>query len=209
MKYHLILWGALFFIFNTRPLYADTLFFGDSLTASYGDFGRKLINDNVKVEYVSGSGLLNDSKKNWLHFVNNTDLSEYDNVIISLGTNDFVKYSQNDYNEYYIRLFNLISEIQNQNPLVTIIWLSPPHLKNAEHEKYLISTREIIKNGADIMQFHYIDINRPHILGTDWQSVVDGQKVRTDDGIHITQAGSQRVISELVKSMNQYENNND
>ncbi|WP_311752529.1 SGNH/GDSL hydrolase family protein [Proteus columbae] len=209
MKYHLILWGALFFIFNTRPLYADTLFFGDSLTASYGDFGRKLINDNVKVEYVSGSGLLNDSKKNWLHFVNNTDLSEYDNVIISLGTNDFVKYSQNDYNEYYIRLFNLISEIQNQNPLVTIIWLSPPHLKNVEHEKYLISTREIIKNGADIMQFHYIDINRPHILGTDWQSVVDGQKVRTDDGIHITQAGSRRVISELVKSMNQYENNND
>lgn len=161
--------------------------------------------DEINVEYISGSGLINDNKKDWVGFVNNSDLREYDNIIISLGTNDFVKYNQRDGQVYYARLFQLIFDIQKQNPLATIIWVSPPHLKNPEHEKYLINTRDIIKVSAGLMNVKYVDINQPHILGDHWQPVIDGQKIRTDDGIHITQAGGLRVIRELTKTMNKYD----
>ena len=150
---------------------------------------------------MSGSGLMNGNKKDWLSFVNNTDLREYDDIIISLGTNDFVLNNVRSREEYYVRLFKFIAEIQKQNPLATIIWLSPPHLKNPEHERYLINTRHIIQRSADLMRVKYLDINQPHILGIDWQSMIDGQKIRTDDGIHITHNGSQRVINELAKSV--------
>ncbi|EGT3611547.1 SGNH/GDSL hydrolase family protein [Morganella morganii] len=203
MKNRLIMVIFLFCIFLSAPLVAKTLLFGDSLTAIYGSSFRELIDDKLKVEYMSGSGLINEGKKDWLNFVNNADLREYDHIIISLGTNDFVGYIPKTQEEYYIRLFKLISLIQKRNPLATVIWLSPPHLKNPEHERYLINTRNIIKKSADLMNVKYVDINQPDILGTRWQPVIDGQKVRTDDGIHITHAGSRRVISELAKIVKQ------
>lgn len=184
---------------------ARTLFFGDSLTAIYANSGHEFIRENITVEYVSGSGLLNENKMNWPEFVNKIDLRKYNNIIISLGTNDFVKYTPRDSQTYYARLFKLIFDIQKQNPLATIIWVSPPHLKNPEHEKYLINTRGIIKVSAGLMNVKYVDINQPHILGDHWQPVIDGQKIRTDDGIHITRAGGLRVIRELTKNMNKYD----
>lgn len=196
----LICWVIYFLLYNS--VNAKTLLLGDSLTAIYCHSYREFMDDNIQVEYVSGSGLMNNGKKDWLNFVNNTDLREYDYIIISLGTNDFVKYQADDVREYYIRVFKLIFEIQKQNPLATIIWLSPPHLKNPEHERYLINTRHIIQHSADLMAVKYVDINQPHILGGIWQSMMDGQKIRTDDGIHITPAGSRRVMRELVKNVN-------
>ena len=191
------------FIFSVS-VGAKTLFFGDSLTAAYSNSGRELMGDKINAEYISGSGLINDNKKDWVGFVNNSDLREYDNIIISLGTNDFVKYNPEAREKYYARIFKLISEIQKQNPLVNIIWLSPPHLKNPEHEKYLINTRDIIKVSAALMNVKYMDVNQPGLLGTKWQPVMDGQKIRTDDGIHITRDGSYRVVRELTNNINKY-----
>lgn len=196
---------SLFFILIfCNHIHAKTLFFGDSLTATYGYSGRELIGDKINIEYVSGSGLINDGKKNWIAFVNQSDLKKYDNIIISLGTNDFVKYDKVARENYYARIFKLISEIQKQNPLASVIWLSPPHLKNPEHEKYLINTRDIIKVSTALMNVKYMDVNQPGILGAEWQAVMDGQKIRTDDGIHITRAGSQRVVRELTNNINKY-----
>ncbi|EEZ4403543.1 SGNH/GDSL hydrolase family protein, partial [Escherichia coli] len=116
------------------PLTAKTLFLGDSLTAVYEKSAKYVLDEKIKTEYVSGSGLINKSKKDWIAFVNNFDLREFDNVIISLGTNDFVEYSSDERQKYYRLVIKLIAEIQNENPLATIIWISPPHLKNPEHE---------------------------------------------------------------------------
>ncbi|MEX5861475.1 SGNH/GDSL hydrolase family protein [Providencia hangzhouensis] len=202
MKYYLILSAALFFIFQCEPLIAKTLLFGDSLTAIYGNSYRNLVDNNSRIEYVSGSGLIINSKKDWLAFVNNADLREYDTIIISLGTNDFVKYNSAAGEAYYRCIFILISEIQKQNSLAMIIWLAPPHLKNRRHEKYLVNTRHIIKHSANLLGVKYIDVNQSDILGIEWQSVIQGQQVRTDDGIHITALGGDRIIERLVKSLN-------
>ena len=192
---------SLFFILNA-PVYAKTLFLGDSLTAVYEKSAKGVVDDKIKAKYVSGSGLINKSKKDWIAFVNNFDLREFDNIIISLGTNDFVQYDQNNSLEYYSRVFEVIAEIQTQNPLATIIWISPPHLKNPEHERYLIHTRHIIKHSAMLLNIHYLDINQPHILGAQWQSVIHNDTVRTVDGIHITRKGGERVMNEIVKILN-------
>ncbi|MFK5114209.1 SGNH/GDSL hydrolase family protein, partial [Klebsiella pneumoniae subsp. pneumoniae] len=123
------------------PLMAKTLFLGDSLTAVYEMSAKYVLDEKIKTEYVSGSGLINKSKKDWIAFVNNFDLREFDNVIISLGTNDFVQYGSDEWLKYYSLVFQFIAEIQSENPLATIVWISPPHLKNPEHERYLIHTR--------------------------------------------------------------------
>lgn len=196
---------SLFFILIfCNQIHAKTLFFGDSLTAAYGNSGRELMGGEINIEYISGSGLINDNKKDWIAFVNKSDLRKYDDIIISLGVNDFVKYNSEAREKYYARIFKLISEIQKQNPLASVIWLSPLHLKNPEHEKYLINTRGIIKVSTALMNVKYIDVNQPDLLGTEWQPVMDGQKIRTDDGIHITRVGSYRVVRELIKNMNNY-----
>ncbi|CAH5436539.1 TPA: DUF459 domain-containing protein [Escherichia coli] len=163
---------------------------------------KYVLDEKIKTEYVSGSGLINKSKKDWIAFVNNFDLREFDNVIISLGTNDFVQYGSDEWLKYYSLVFQFIAEIQSENPLATIVWISPPHLKNPEHERYLIHTRHIIKHSAMLLNIHYLDINQPHILGTQWQSVIHNETVRTDDGIHITRKGGVRVIREVVKILN-------
>ena len=51
-----------------------------------------------------------------------------------------------------------------------------------------------------LLNIHYLDINQPHILGTQWQSVIHNETVRTDDGIHITRKLGVRVIREVVKN---------
>lgn len=198
-KYLIVLF--LNFIFSF-PLMAKTLFLGDSLTAVYEKEAKGVIDDKIKAEYVSGSGLINKNKKDWIAFVNGYDLREFDNVIISLGTNDFVPYNQNNSLEYYSRIFEVIAEIQTQNPLATIIWISPPHLKNPAHERYLMHTRDIIKRSTMLLKIHYLDVNQPHILGTQWQSAIHNDIVRTDDGIHITRKGGERVVNEIVKILN-------
>ncbi|EMU9119529.1 TPA: GDSL-type esterase/lipase family protein [Proteus mirabilis] len=190
-----------FFIFSA-PIYAKTLFLGDSLTAVYEKSAKCVLDEKIKTEYISGSGLINKNKKDWIDFVNNFDLREFDNVIISLGTNDFVQYGSDEWQKYYSLVFQFIAEIQNKNPLATIIWISPPHLKNPEHERYLIHTRHIIKHSAILLNIHYLDINQPHILGTQWQPVIHHETVRTDDGIHITRKGGERVMNEIVKILN-------
>ncbi|WP_312685827.1 SGNH/GDSL hydrolase family protein [Escherichia coli] len=192
----------LFFCILGTPVYAKTLFLGDSLTAVYEKSAKYVLGEKIKTEYVSGSGLINKNKKDWVAFVNNYDLREFDNVIISLGTNDFVQYDQNNSLEYYSRVFEVIAAIQTQNPLATIIWISPPHLKNPVHERYLMHTRNIIKRSAMLLNIHYLDVNQPHILGTQWQPVINNDTVRTDDGIHITRKGSERVMNEIVKILN-------
>ncbi|EOX7623889.1 SGNH/GDSL hydrolase family protein [Proteus mirabilis] len=197
--YFIILFVNFTFCF---PLTAKTLFLGDSLTAVYEKSAKYVLDEKIKTEYVSGSGLINKSKKDWIAFVNNFDLREFDNIIISLGTNDFVQYDQNNSLEYYSRVFEVIAEIQTQNLLATIIWISPPHLKNPEHERYLIHTRHIIKHSAMLLNIHYLDINQPHILGAQWQSVIHNDTVRTGDGIHITRKGGERVMNEIVKILN-------
>ncbi|MFF0901093.1 SGNH/GDSL hydrolase family protein [Proteus mirabilis] len=200
MKYYFV---ALFvnFVF-CFPLVAKTLFLGDSLTAVYEKSAKGLVDDKIKAEYVSGSGLINKNKKDWIDFVNNYDFREFDNVIISLGTNDFVPHNQNNSLEYYGRIFEMISEIQTQNPLATIIWISPPHLKNPAHERYLMHTRNIIKHSTMLLNINYLDVNQPHILGMQWQSVINDETIRTNDGIHITRKGGERVMNEIVKILN-------
>lgn len=86
----------------------------------------------------------------------------------------------------------------------SIIWLSPPHLKNPKHEKYLINTRGVIKVSTALINVKYIDVNQLGLLGTKWQPVMDGQKIRTDDGIHVSRNGSYRVIRELTNNINKY-----
>ncbi|MEX5486942.1 hypothetical protein IC611_20975 [Proteus mirabilis] len=42
---------------------AKTLFLGDSLTAVYEMSAKYVLDEKIKTEYVSGSGLINKSKK--------------------------------------------------------------------------------------------------------------------------------------------------
>ncbi|MDE9492888.1 SGNH/GDSL hydrolase family protein [Xenorhabdus bovienii] len=183
-----------FFLFSADG-FCKTLLLGDSLTYVYGEAYKSSINKDADVFYQVGSGLLNRNKYDWFSAVESINFDEYDLVIISIGTNDFNR----DVNsvDYSRSIFELIGRIKNKNSDTKIIWISPPFLKNEEHEILLSNTRHLVKNTLCQLGIMYSDITRDAVLGEKYTSVLNGKKIRANDGIHITKYSASLVVEHL------------
>ncbi|AOM42864.1 hypothetical protein A9255_10660 [Xenorhabdus hominickii] len=184
-----------FFLLFSADVFCKTLLLGDSLTYVYGEAYKSFINKDADVFYQVGSGLLNRNKYDWFSAVESINFDEYDLVIISIGTNDFNR----DVNsvDYSRSIFELIGRIRNKNLDTKIIWISPPFLKNEEHEILLRNTRHIVKGTLYQLGVMYSDITRDAVLGEKYSDVLNGKKIRTNDGIHITKYGASLVVEHL------------
>ncbi|MEX9225567.1 GDSL-type esterase/lipase family protein [Providencia rettgeri] len=167
------------------------LFIGDSLTYELAMSYKK--NAPVDAKFLESTGLQSKQILNWQDYTQNIDFSLYDTVYIVLGTNDLI--SKADIPEYQQKANRFIQTIKKQNE--QIVWLLPPTLSNTEKNNLLSNTRTAIRQAAHKNKIKTMDTRVS--LGYQYSEFINGVKVRTSDGIHITKNGADLIISELVK----------
>ncbi|ENN8378703.1 hypothetical protein ACAX46_004169 [Providencia rettgeri] len=167
------------------------LFIGDSLTYELAMSYKKIA--PVDAKFLESTGLQSKQILNWQDYTQNIDFSLYDKVYIVLGTNDLI--SKADISEYQQKANRFIQTIKKQNE--QIVWLLPPTLSNTEKNNLLSNTRTAIRQAAHKNKIKTMDTRVS--LGEQYSEFINGVKVRTFDGIHITKNGADLIISELVK----------
>lgn len=159
---------------------ATTLIVGDSLAYIYGEACKA---SPKTVDYWVGAGLNQPRQYKWFSSYLN---KKYDNYIISLGTNDMM------YPERIEKYQKLVHDIVPKEG--NVWWILPPQLKSPQKSKLLDNTRKAILLGLEGTNTKIIDAKE--ILGGYSQSI-NGVKVRTSDGIHITLPGAEMVVKDI------------
>lgn len=166
------------------------LFIGDSLTYELAMSYKKIA--PVDAKFLESTGLQSKQILNWQDHIQNIDFSLYDTVYIVLGTNDLILIA--DIPQYQQKVSSFIQTIKKQNE--RIVWLLPPTLKHTQKNNLLSNTREAISRAANENQIQTMDIRVS--LGYQYSEFINGVKVRTPDGIHITKNGANNVIKDLI-----------
>ncbi|HHR6458116.1 TPA: hypothetical protein ACS772_003619 [Providencia alcalifaciens] len=166
------------------------LFIGDSLTYELAMSYKKIA--PVDAKFLESTGLQSKQILNWQDYTQNIDFSLYDTVYIVLGTNDLI--SKADISEYQQKANIFIQSIKKQNG--RIVWLLPPTLKAPQKNKALENTRKAIIHATNKNNVKFLDMRDS--LGYEYRQIVNGVKVRTADGIHITKNGADNVIKDLI-----------
>lgn len=183
-----------FFIFLlfTIPLLGNSkpLFIGDSLTYELAMSYKKIA--PVDAKFLESTGLQSKNILNWQDYTQHIDFSRYDTIYIVLGTNDLI--SKADIPEYQQKANTFIQSIKKQNG--RIIWLLPPTLKSPHKNQLLSNTRTAINQAARKNKIKTMDTRVS--LGYQYSEFINGVKVRTSDGIHITKNGADNVIKDLI-----------
>lgn len=167
------------------------LFIGDSLTYELAMSYKKIA--PVDSKFLESTGLQSKQILNWQDYTQNIDFSLYDTVYIVLGTNDLI--SKADISEYQQKANRFIQTIKKQNE--QIVWLLPPTLSNTEKNNLLSNTRTAIRQAAHKNKIKTMDTRVS--LGYQYSEFINGVKVRTSDGIHITKNGADLIINYLRK----------
>lgn len=166
------------------------LFIGDSLTYELAMSYKKIA--PVDAKFLESTGLQSKQILSWQDYTQNIDFSLYDTVYIVLGTNDLI--SKADIPEYQQKASVFIQTIKKQNR--QIVWLLPPTLKAPQKNRALENTRKAIIHATNKNNVKFLDMRDS--LGYEYRQIVNGVKVRTADGIHITKNGADNVIKDLI-----------
>lgn len=169
---------------------AKTLFVGDSLTQGIGD-NYKIKHIDTDLNYVIGSGIEN-KKIDWIKRINDIDINEYDNIIISIGTNDWGLYNEKDYSQ---KIENFIKIINKKKNNIKIIWILPPTIKNRKINNGVLKVKRVITNKLSEHNIIFIDPN--NIWGEKYRESIQNKKIRTNDGIHYTNYGAELIANEI------------
>lgn len=169
---------------------SKTLFFGDSLTGTVGVAYKQNFDRDTDVVYVVGSGLEN-KKVDWIKKIKHEDLNKYNKVIISIGTND---YFISNTEKYEKKISNLISEIKKSN-IKEVIWVLPPPVKNIKINNGINKVRNVIIDSSGINGYKVIDPR--YIIGNNYVLYLNGQQIRTKDGIHYTMKGAELIARKI------------
>lgn len=174
------------FLVNSKPV-----FIGDSLTyqlaKSYQEYAP------VDAHFLEGTGLQSKRLLDWQLHIKRINFDSYDAVYIVLGTNDLISYSQIE--KYQSKSRRFINEIKKGNK--NIFWLLPPTLGNSKNNTLLNNTRIAIKHAAEKEGVTVIDMRL--YLGDEYTEKNNGISIRTKDGIHITPAGADLIVKNLIK----------
>ncbi|WP_446471525.1 DUF459 domain-containing protein [Xenorhabdus stockiae] len=173
-----------FLIINSA--YSKPIFLGDSITYQVAISYKK--DRPVDAKYLVGSGLKNQLDFNWVDYAKTLKIRHYDCVYLVLGTNDFI--SKHEIFDYRNKAIHLIRELKKQNNY--IIWVLPPTLREVKKNLMLGNTREAIQLAASAEQIATIDMR--DALGQQYIGSLNGQAIRTNDGIHITEYGADLFV---------------
>lgn len=174
------------FLVNSKPI-----FIGDSLTHQLAVSYQKYA--PIDAQFLEGTGLQSKKRLDWQQYIHDINFQHYDAVYIVLGTNDLIAYSQRE--EYQSKSRRFINEIKKENK--HIFWLLPPTLENSKSNALLNNTRVAIKQAAQKEGITIIDMSV--YLGNEYTEKNNGIRIRTHDGIHLTPAGADLIVKNLIK----------
>lgn len=185
--------NLLLFVLLVIPFFTNSkpVFIGDSLTHQLAVSYQKYA--PVDAQFLEGTGLQSKRLLDWQLHIKRINFDSYDAVYIVLGTNDLISYSQIE--EYQSKSRRFINEIKKGNK--NIFWLLPPTLGNSKSNTLLNNTRIAIKHAAEKEGVTIIDMRL--YLGDEYTDKNNGINIRTHDGIHITPAGADLIVKNLIK----------
>lgn len=186
-------------------VHAKTVLIGDSLMGTIGPSYVKKEGSDNKYYFKVSSGLINKKTYNWSEKVQTIPFDRYDEVIINIGTNDFLPISgasvgSKKWQEKYTLLQNeLIKNIKEKNPNINIVWLSPPPLKDGFKNKEVSKVRDVINLNSYLLDYEYVDVR--DVLGTEFLLHKNGKQIRAKDGIHYTTAAGDLIVKKIKEEI--------
>lgn len=171
---------------------AKVLVIGDSLAYPIAESFKKVMPTDGY--FLESTGLNEQLSLNWNDYINGLDLSDYSNVIISLGANDGIREKEID--NYQQKAVNVIKSIQGLNESASITWVLPPALKDSKKENAVSHVREALNLACNASGITCFD--PAVVIGSEFVMNVNGVPVRANDGIHYTLQGADLIVNELV-----------
>uniref|UniRef100_UPI0036DF5B15 DUF459 domain-containing protein n=1 Tax=Photorhabdus sp. RM322S TaxID=3342825 RepID=UPI0036DF5B15 len=197
-----VIFMMIFSMLLSPPLWAKTLFLGDSLTPIISQAYQRLSDQSVEAEYQVGSGLHSQRRFDWFEHIAKLDLTPYSEIVIVMGTNDLIE--PKDIAPYARKVWQFIHAIRKNNSQARIIWVSPIPLQNSIKNEKLANTSFALHHALNYMGIPYVDLQRPDRLGRQFSFThkTQAHRLRTEDGIHLTSAGGIYVAQILAIKMN-------
>ena len=159
------------------------------------------------------TGLLYKKSHNWAQVIKDT-LTQNQGIkllVMLIGANDpwgrsingkFYELNSSEWREFYARRVDEIYKIAKASN-VKVLWLSLPCMQKTDYAKKIELLNEIYKSASE--QNGQIFINTSQYLCQNDNFLthlnINGKrsKIRQDDGIHISKAGSQILADEILK----------
>ena len=159
------------------------------------------------------TGLLYKKSHNWAQVIKDTLTQNKDIklLVMLIGANDpwgrsingkFYELNSSEWREFYARRVDEIYKIAKASD-VKVLWLSLPCMQKTDYAKKIELLNEIYKSVSE--QNGQIFINTSEYLCQNDNFLthlnINGKrsKIRQDDGIHISKAGSQILADEILK----------
>ena len=159
------------------------------------------------------TGLLDKKSHNWAQVIKDTLAKNKDIklLVMLIGANDpwgrsingkFYELNSSEWREFYARRVDEIYKIAKASD-VKVLWLSLPCMKKTGYAKKIKLLNEIYKSVSEQNGQFFINTSEYLCQNDNFLTHlnIDGKrsKIRQDDGIHISKAGSQILADEILK----------
>ena len=159
------------------------------------------------------TGLLDKKSHNWAQIIKDTLAKNKDIklLVMLIGANDpwgrsingkFYELNSSEWREFYARRVDEIYKIAKASN-VKVLWLSLPCMKKTGYEKKTQLLNEIYKSASEQNGQFFINTSEYLCQNDNFLTHlnINGKrsKIRQDDGIHISKAGSQILADEILK----------
>ena len=159
------------------------------------------------------TGLLYKKSHNWAQVIKDTLAQNKDIklLVMLIGANDpwgrsingkFYELNSSEWREFYARRVDEIYKIAKANN-VKVLWLSLPCMQKTDYAKKIELLNEIYKSVSEQNGQIFINTSEYLCQNYEYKTHIDiagkRSKIRQDDGIHISKAGSQILADEILK----------
>ena len=159
------------------------------------------------------TGLLYKKSHNWAQVIKDTLAQNKDIklLVMLIGANDpwgrsingkFYELNSSEWREFYARRVDEIYKIAKASD-VKVLWLSLPCMQKTDYAKKIELLNEIYKSVSEQNGQFFINTSEYLCQNDNFLTHlnIDGKrsKIRQDDGIHISKAGSQILADEILK----------
>ena len=183
-------------------------YIGIAARQNYPKLGLKVLDLSKQ-----STGLLYKKSHNWAQVIKDTLAQNKDIklLVMLIGANDpwgrsingkFYELNSSEWREFYARRVDEIYKIAKASN-VKVLWLSLPCMKKTGYEKKIKLLNEIYKSASEQNGQFFINTSEYLCQNDNFLTHlnINGKrsKIRQDDGIHISKAGSQILADEILK----------
>ena len=194
----------------------SVLITGDSMMQYIGIIARQNYPKlGLKVLDLSkqSTGLLYKKSHNWAQVIKDAIAKNKDIklLVMLIGANDpwgrsingkFYELNSSEWREFYARRVDEIYKIAKASN-VKLLWLSLPCMQKTDYAKKIELLNEIYKSVSEQNGQIFINTSEYLCQNDEYKTHIDiagkRSKIRQDDGIHISKAGSQILADEILK----------